>query len=136
MPPTTPPFSAASARAARLILPNTRRRDTLVALAAGGAMLGFIFFAFYYFSRQADATGGVTGTIIAKQFVPQPETQITFGEAGLSRRAVAGEYSFRLRVAQENGRVYRLIVNPDTYSSHRIGEPFYFIRPPNAPAAH
>ncbi len=71
------------------------------------------------------------GVIIAKTFVPQPETQITFGQGGLSSRASAGEYDFRVRVAQENGRIYRVTVNAGTYSSHQVGDTFYFVRPAN-----
>jgi hypothetical protein len=111
-------------------LPSTRGRDTLIAVGAGMAVLAFVLYAIFYFSRQADSTGGVAGTIIAKTFVPQPETQITFGQGGLSSRAIAGEYSFRVRVARENGRVYRVTVDAGTYGSHQVGDTFYFIRPP------
>ena len=110
-------------------LPSTHGRDRLIAVACGLAVLAFVLYAIYYFSRQADAAGGVEGTIIAKQFVPQPETQITFGKGGLSSRAIAGEYSFRVRVPQENGRVYRVTVDEAAYNSHQPGDRYYFLRP-------
>ena len=102
----------------------------------GVAVLAFVLYAIFYFSRQADSTGGVEGVIISKVFVPQPETQITFGQGGLSTRAIAGEYTFRVRVARENGRMFRVSVNAATYQSHQVGDTFYFLRPPVAPAGH
>jgi hypothetical protein len=111
-------------------------RDAAIASAAGVAMLAFILYAIFYFSRQADATGGLSGTIIAKSFLPRPETQITFGQGGLSSRAIAGEYVFRLRVPAEGGRAYRVSVSAATYGSHEVGETFYFLRPPVAPDTH
>jgi hypothetical protein len=128
--PTDPP------PAARYALPSTRGRDTLIAVACGIAVLAFILYAIYYFSRQSDSTGGVDGTIISKQFVPQPETQITFGKGGLSSRAIAGEYSFRVRVPRENGRVYRVTVDEANYNSHQPGDTYYFLRPPLATPAN
>jgi hypothetical protein len=121
-----PPNSAPRASRA---LPSTRGRDAAIAVGAGLVVLAFILYAIFYFSRQADSTGGVNGTIIAKTFVPQPETQITFGQGGLSRRAIAGEYSFRVRVGRENGRVYRVTVDAATYKTHQVGDTFYFLRP-------
>jgi hypothetical protein len=117
-------------------LPSPRLRDAAIASAAGAAVLAFILFAIFYFSRQADSTGGLTGTIIAKSFVPRPETQITFGQGGLSSRAIAGEYIFRVRVPAEGGRIYRVSVSAATYGNHEVGETFYFLRPPVATPAH
>jgi hypothetical protein len=118
----------------RRALPGTRFRDAAIASLAGAAVLAFVLYAIFYFSRQADSTGGLNGTIIARSFLPRPETQITFGQAGLSSRAIAGEYIFRVRVPAENGRVYRVSVNAGTYGSHEVGDRFYFLRPPVAPS--
>ena len=117
-------------------LPSTRVRDTLIAVAGGLAVLAFVLYAIFYFSRQADSAGGVEGTIIAKAFVPRPETQITFGQGGLSSREIAGEYSFRVRVPREGGRVYRVGVNSGTYGSYNVGDTFFFLRPPATPTGH
>ena len=118
------------------MLPNTHARDTAIAVAGGVAILAFVLYAIFYFSRQADSTGGVNGTIVSKAFVPRPETQITFGQDGLSSRAIAGEYSFRVRVPQEIGRVYKVIVAPATYENRQVGETFYFIRPTGTNGGH
>ena len=111
-------------------MPSTQRRDTLIAVGAGLAVLAFVLYAIFYFSRQADSTGGVAGIILSKEFVPRPETQITFGQAGLSSHAIAGEYSFRVQVGGVKGRVFRVDVNAATYASHQVGDAFYFLRPP------
>ncbi len=110
-------------------LPSTQRRDTLIAIGAGLAMLVFVLYAIFYFSRQADSTGGIAGIIVSKEFVPRPETQITVGQGGLSRRAIAGEYSFRVQTGGENGPLYRVQVNAATYTSHQVGDTFFFLRP-------
>jgi hypothetical protein len=127
--------SPAPASAGSRALPVHRGRDTLIAVAGGIAVLAFILYAIAYLSKQADSTGGVDGTIISKEFVPQPETQITFGQGGLSRRSVAGDYIFRVRVPRENGRVYRVSVDSATYDSHQVGDPYYFLRPQARSAA-
>ena len=112
----------------RRVLPDTRRRDWLIALGAGAAVLGFIFFAFKDLSRQANASGLTEGVIIGKTFVPQPETQVSVGKGGLSSRRIAGEYSFQVRVPQENNRQYKVLVDPRIYERQQVGDHLLFKR--------
>ncbi len=72
--------------------------------------------------------------ILSKQFTPLRETQITVGRAGVSSRQSAGEYAFQCQVPGENGRIYKLVVDPLVYNSHATGDHFYFVLPPT-PAA-
>ena len=112
------------------VVADTWRRDLLVALSAGLAVLAFVIYAFISLSRQSTASGGVEGTITAKNFVPQQETQITIGRAGVSSRRSAGEYSFQVRVAEDNNRIYKVTVDPLVYNAHAVGDRFYFVRGP------
>ena len=121
-----------SSPGSRRLAPVTGRRDLAIAIGAGLTVLAFILFAVYDFSRQANTTGGVEGIIMAKTFTPLPETQITFGRNGLSSRELAGEYRFQLRGPAPERRIYTLIVDPQTYNSRQVGDPFYFVAPPPA----
>ena len=114
--------------ASRRVVPGTRLRDTLIAAGAGAAILGMILYAVFNFSQQVSATGRVEGIIVSKHFTPQPESQITFGKDGLKTRQIEGEYSFQVRVPQENGKVYKVIVGKPDYEARQPGEPFSFYR--------
>ena len=122
--PGTPPADP------RRILPDTRRRDTLIALTAGVAMLAFLVYAVTYFSRQVNASGMAEGIILSKSFVPQAETEITVGKGGLDSRHIAGEYSFQVRVPQENDREYKVLVDPSIYETRLVGDHLLFKEPP------
>ena len=112
----------------RRIVPDTRRRDLLVALATGVVVLGFIFYAFTNLSRQANASGLIEGVIVSKAFVPQPETQVSVGKGGLNSQQIAGEYSFQVRVPQENNRRYKVLVDPRIYERQQAGDHLLFKR--------
>ena len=120
MPPPLP--------ASRRVVPGTRLRDTLIAFGVGAAILGLILYAVLDFSRQAGATGQVEGIIVSKHFTPQPENQITVGKDGLKTRQIDGEYSFQVRMPQENGKHYKVIVGKSDYETRQAGEPFSFYR--------
>ncbi len=114
------------APASRRIVPDTRVRDTLIGVGAGAAILGGLGYALFYFSEQSGSTGQAEGIIVSKQFVPQPETRITVGRDGLSKRQIDGEYSFQVRVPREHDKVYKVLVGKTDYETRREGEPFRF----------
>ena len=113
----------------RRVVPETRWRDTLIAVGAGVAVLGFVLWAVLSLGRQANAAGGVEGVIVSKEFVARPETQITIGQGGVHSRQKAGDYIFHVKVPQENEKTYDVFVDPAIYASQREGERFYFVRP-------
>ena len=119
MPPVPPPAS-------RRIVPDTRGRDTLLAVGVGAPILGLIVYAVLSFSAQSSATGQAEGIILSKAFVAQPEERITVGRDGLNTRHIDGEYSFQVRVPRENDRVYKVLVNKTDYDTRREGERFLF----------
>ena len=74
------------------------------------------------------------GVIFRKIFVPRSEEQITIGHDGLNRRRVAGQYSFRVRVPQENNVEYTVIVDPGLYDARKVGDHVLFKKAaPQAP---
>lgn len=121
--------SPSSGPNSRRIVPDTRWRDRLIAVGVGLAVLGFVVFALFALGRQANAAGGVEGVIVAKEFIVQPETQVTVGRGGVTSREIAGEYVLRVRVPQEGGKVYRVSVDRVVYEAKRGGERYYFVRP-------
>ena len=118
-----------SALPSRRIVPDTRRRDMLVAMGVGLVAVGFLAFALWSLGRQATAAGGVEGVIVAKEFVAQPETQVTVGRGGVTSREIAGEYVLRVQVPGEGGKTYRVSVDRTVYEAKREGERYYFVRP-------
>ncbi len=64
---------------------------------------------------------------MSKEFVPRPETQITVGQGGVTRRQLAGDHLFRVRVPQENGKFTRLSWTLAVYDAQREGDRFYFL---------
>ena len=113
----------------RRVVPDTRRRDILIAVAVGVLVLGFVLYAVLSLGRQANSTGGTEGIIVGKEFVARPETQITVGQGGVHSRKLAGDCLFRVKVPQENGEVYTVFVDPLVYDAQRVGNRFYFIKP-------
>lgn len=89
-------------------------------------MLLLVIYAISYFSSEVTASGMTEGVIIRKTFVARPETQITFGQGGLDRRQLAGEYSFQVRVPQENGREYKVLVDASVYDARKEGDHLLF----------
>ncbi len=114
---------------ARRVVPDTKWRDLLVAVTAGLAVLAFTLYAVFSLGRQVNSTGWVQGVIVGKEFVARRETQVTFGTGGVHSRLLAGDYFFRVKVPQENGKVYRVSVDPSVYAKQREGEPFSFVKP-------
>ena len=113
----------------RRIVPDTRRRDLLVATGAGLAVLAFVLYAIFALGRQANSSGGVEGIIAAKEFVAQPETQVTVGKDGVSSRQIAGEYILCVRVPGPRNQVYRVEVDAVDYAARRVGDRHYFLLP-------
>lgn len=112
-----------------------QKRDLLIALGVGAAVLALVILAVVSLSRQSAAGGGVEGTIVAKHFVAEPETQITVGRGGVSSRWKAGEYFFEVRVSAEHDKLYQVTVDPVVYASHEVGGRYYFVRAPATPPA-
>ena len=112
----------------RWVVPDTWLRDLVIAVGVGLAVLGFVVYAVFALGRQAESTGGVEGIIVAKEFVAQPEMQVTVGKGGVSSRQIAGEYILRVRVPSEQDKVYRVYVDWKEYEARREGDHYYFVR--------
>ncbi len=67
------------------------------------------------------------GVIVSKAFHAAPETQITVGRTGLNARQLDGEYSFEVRMPQEDGKVYKVIVGKPDYETRQVGDTFFLL---------
>lgn len=112
-----------------VVVPKMSRRDWAFAISGGILLLGLILFGISQMSRGV-AGSGITGIIVEKHFTPQPpETQITIGRGGVHERQVDGTYRFIVRVPAEDGKIYTVWVDKNTYENRKIGGKFYFLRP-------
>lgn len=107
------------------------RRDVLLAIGLGLAVLAFLVWAFLSVgSRTASANRLTEGVITAKHFAPrpQPETELTIGGGELRRREISGDCTFTVR-ARDSGRDYQVPVDEATFAARQVGDRFVFLRP-------
>ena len=112
---------------ARCVVPGVSRRERLLGIAAGLAVMALALFGFI---KMGSGIAGATleGRIVAKHFTPFAEAQVTFGKAGVRR--VEGEYVLE---CEARGRAYLVRVDKEIYEARRIGERFLFPRPQPEP---
>jgi hypothetical protein len=114
---------------ARVVVPNTTRREAILAVLAGIGILGFVGYGVFVMTGMQNkaTTNTLTGTIVAKHFTPAPEDQISFSrKTGIKQEHIAGEYQLDVKV---EGRTFEVPVDGNTYEAVRIGGSFTFIRP-------
>jgi len=107
------------------VVPRTARRDLLIGLSVGVALVALLVFALINLGNGVAGTT-LQGTIVAKHFTPQKEEQVTFGSRGLHARQIDGEYVLECDV---KGRLYLVTVEKELYEARKIGDTFYFARP-------
>ncbi len=114
----------------RLIVPETGRRDTIIAVVCGLFVLGFIALAFVTLARQhgAPSTNQLHGIITAKHNAEEKESEVSFGTKGVKSKVVDSGYSFDIQVPAEN-RTYEVPVSKKLYESRKVGDSQDFIRP-------
>src|SRR5688500_4016646 len=114
----------------RAIVPNTSKRDTLIAVGAGLVVLVLIIFGISLLNKQmrVQESNKLTGVIVAKHDAKQTEKEISFGRKGLAARETDSGYSFDVRVEKEN-RNYTVPVVREIYEAKKVGDQQSFIRP-------
>lgn len=115
----------------KIILPNTRRRDTLIALLAGAVILAFVIAGVMTMSQPHQSQNLLTGTIVGKQFTPQREEQVSFSGRKLEgTKLIEGEYLLKVRVEKED-RTYDVPVEKRVFDARQEGDKLEFVRPPS-----
>jgi LPXTG-motif cell wall-anchored protein len=117
------------APAPRVILPDTGRRDTLIAIIVGALLLGFVGYGVMTMSKTHESQNILVGVVVEKQFTPQKEEQVSFsGRKIEGTKQIDGEYLLKVRVEKEN-RTYDVPVEKWTYDGKQKGDKLEFVRP-------
>ena len=117
--------------APRVILPNTKRRDTLVAIGIGVLLLLAVGYGVMTMSEPHESTNILTGIVVEKQFTAQREEQVSFSGRKLEgTKQIDGEYMLKVKVEKEN-RTYDVPVEKPTYLAKQEGDKIEFVRPPS-----
>ena len=101
-------------------------RVIVAAVLIGLFLVGFIILAIWQ-SGSAIEKARMTGRIIAKEFVPRPERQITLGrKSGLRAGESEGDYILTVEVDAGGGTIkpYNVWVDKRRYDAAKIGDSF------------
>jgi hypothetical protein len=97
------------------------------AFLLGLFLIGFLVLAVWQ-SGSAIEKARMTGTVVAKEFIPAPEQQLTIGrQGGLSATASPGEYILTVEVTTNDERTrkpYDVWVDKKRYEAAKIGDSF------------
>lgn len=111
----------------RVVKPNTPPRVIVTAVLIALFVLGFILFAVFQ-SGRGITDARKSGIVVAKEFTPQPERQITLGrEGGMTARDREGEFLLKVEVTQTDGvkKTYDVwIQKREQYEAIKIGDTF------------
>ncbi len=113
----------------RVVLPDTRRRDTIIAVVIGAVLLVFVALGVWTMSKPHESANTLIGVVVAKQFTPQKEQQVSFSGRKLEgTKEIDGEYVLKVRVEKEN-RTYDVPVEKPDYQAKKEGDSLEFVRP-------
>lgn len=118
-------MNATTSPAKKPFIVKSDKKELILGIIAGVLLFGVVLWAIGSMSSLV-VDKGLTGTITAKHFAPQPEEQISVGKAGLRERTVDGEYTFEVSAG---GKIYTVWVDKTVYDSYKTGDRFYFLRP-------
>lgn len=115
----------------RVILPDTKRRDTLIAIGIGAVLLVFVALGLMTMSKPHESANTLVGVVVARQFTPQKEQQVSFSGRKLEgTKEIEGEFVLKVKVEKEN-RTYDVPVEKRIYDAKTVGDKLEFVRPPS-----
>jgi hypothetical protein len=121
-------MNPAPAKAPRVIVASTSKRDAFIAVLIGLVVLAFVGYGIVHMA-QPEKGNKLTGTVIEKVFKPQKEQQISFsGRRIEGTKEIAGEYVLKVRVESEK-RTYEVPVEQALYEAKNLGDSLTFLRP-------
>ena len=111
----------------RLVRTRLPVRVVAAAFLLGAFLLGFLVLAVWQ-SGSAIKKARMTGMVVAKEFIPAPEQQVTIGrKSGLSASQSPGEYILTVEVITGDKRTkkpYDVWVGKRRYEAVKIGDSF------------
>lgn len=115
--------------APRVVLPNTNRRDTLIAIGIGALLLIAVGFGVMTMSQPHTSENILVGVVVEKHFTEQKEEQVSFSGRKLEgTKKIDGEYLLKVRVEKES-RTYDVPVEKWVYEGKQEGDKLEFVRP-------
>ena len=113
----------------RVVIKNHTARDAAITIAVVMLLVAALAFGVMQL-REKPAGNSLRGEIIGKNFAPMKEEIVEFnGRRMKSNRESDGEYTFKVRVDSEGGRVFEVPVPKSIYASKNTGDSMTFIRP-------
>lgn len=113
----------------RLVIPSTRRRDTLIAIVVGSVLLLCVMYGILHMSRRQESRNILTGIVVEKTFTPQHEEQVSFSGRRIEGvKQIDGEYLLKVRVDPE-GVTYEVPVAKPVFETKAKGDRLEFVRP-------
>lgn len=106
-----------------------RKRLLWIGIGLAFALLAAIALATLALDRTMKSSGAFTGTIIAKEFTPEPSQEITVGSGGLRSTRIEGEYLLKVRTP-DGSRVFNVWVDRRVYEERKVGDPYYVVPTP------
>ena len=110
----------------RVVRTKTPPRVIVAAVLIGVFLIGFLVLAIWQ-SGMAIERARMTGSVVAKEFVPRSEHQVTLGrKGGLRAGESQGEYILTVEVTAEDGtkKLYHVWVDKKRYEAVKIGHSF------------
>ena len=111
----------------RVIRTRVPVRVWAAAFLLGLFLIGFLVLAIWQ-SGSAIEKARMTGRVVAKEFIPAPEQQVTIGrQSGLSATESSGEYILTVEVTTDDKRTkkpYDVWVDKRRYEAAKIGDSF------------
>jgi hypothetical protein len=101
-------------------------RVIVAAALIGLFLVGFIVLAIWQSGTQIEKAR-MTGKIVAKEFVPRPEHQVTLGRrGGVTAQEFEGDYVLTVEVIVAGGtkKPYNVWVDKKRYDALRVGDSF------------
>ena len=111
----------------RVVRTRVPVRVLAAAFLLGLFLIGFLVLAVWQ-SGSAIERARMTGRVVAKEFVPAPEQQVTIGrKGGFSASESPGEYILTVEVTMDDNRTkkpYDVWVDKRRYEAAKIGDSF------------
>ena len=104
----------------RTIVRAISKKEITLAVIGALLVLGCIFYGMAKMGNGA-MKSSITGTVVAKKFVPQAETQLTIGNGGVQRNDLAGKYFLSVRV-EGTGEIYSVLLSEGDYERVQVGD--------------
>jgi len=111
----------------KLVVSGINRRDIIIGIVVGIAVLGFILAAIFF--SGSGPQNLLSGVITSHSAPGSKETLMTVSRKGVSEKTADTGYSVKVWVESEK-REYEVMVAKETWEAKKDGDRLEFLRPP------